>query len=185
MSTIQLQAPRPEDAFQDFFRSFEVDAVGSKYRKRLGHAAVNGEQSLTIDFEDLITFDPALARNVVEHPDDFVSYATSAATAQMRVEDPEYGEDVRKIFTRFRRLPERTALRKVGAENLKKLTLVDGIVVRTSQVRPTIVQATYRCRKCLEIIREDKSKELFWGPGSACPNCQQKDAFELLEEQSK
>ncbi len=182
---LRTETSRPEDAFQDFFRSYDTDDVGSKYRKRLAQISIANGKSLTVDFDDLILFDPALARNVVEHPDDFIGYAGSAATAQMRVEDPEYAEYVEKIFTRFRRLPERTALRKVGAENLKKLTLVDGIIVRTSQVRPTIVQATYRCRKCLEIIREDKSKELFWGPGSACPNCQQKDAFELLEEQSK
>ncbi len=182
---LKTETSRPEDAFQDFFRSYDTDDVGSKYRKRLAQIAITNGKSLTINFDDLILFDPALARNVVEHPDDFIGYAGSAATAQMRVEDPEYAEHVGKIFARFRRLPERTPLRKVGAENLKKLTLVDGIVVRTSQVHPKIVQATFRCRKCLEIIREDQSGELMRGPGSACPNCQQKTAFELLEEQSK
>src|SRR5437867_2007575 len=182
---LRTETSRPEDAFQDFFRSYDTDDVGSRYRKRLAQIAITNGKSLTVDFDDLILFDPALARNVVEHPDDFIGYAGSAATAQMRVEDPEYAEHVGKIFARFRRLPERTALRKVGAENLKKLTLVDGIVVRTSQVHPKIVQATFRCRKCLEIIREDQSGELMRGPGSACPNCQQKTAFELLEEQSK
>jgi len=182
---LRTETSRPEDAFQDFFRSYDTDDVGSKYRKRLAQIAIANGKSLTINFDDLILFDPALARNVVEHPDDFIGYAGSAATAQMRVEDPEYAEHVGKIFARFRRLPERTPLRKVGAENLKKLTLVDGIVVRTSQVHPKIVQATFRCRKCLEIIREDQSGELMRGPGSACPNCQQKTAFELLEEQSK
>ena len=182
---LRTETSRPEDAFQDFFRSYDTDDVGSRYRKRLAQIAITNGKSLTVDFDDLILFDPALARNVVEHPDDFIGYAGSAATAQMRVEDPEYAEHVGKIFARFRRLPERTALRKVGAENLKKLTLVDGIVVRTSQVHPKIVQAIFRCRKCLEIIREDQSGELMRGPGSACPNCQQKTAFELLEEQSK
>jgi replicative DNA helicase Mcm len=177
---LRTETSRPEDAFQDFFRSYDTDDVGSRYRKRLAQIAIANGKSLTVDFDDLILFDPALARNVVEHPDDFIGYAGSAATAQMRVEDPEYAEHIGKIFARFRRLPERTALRKVGAENLKKLTIVDGIVVRTSQVHPKIVQATFRCRKCLEIIREDQSGELMRGPGSACPNCQQKTAFELL-----
>jgi len=114
---LRTEISRPEDAFQDFFRSYETDDVGSKYRKRLAQIAIANGKSLLVDFDDLILFDPALARNVVEHPDDFIGYASSAATAQIRGEDPEYGEDVRKIFTRFRRLPERTALRKVGAEN--------------------------------------------------------------------
>ncbi len=182
---LTTETARPEDAFQDFFRSYETDDVRSKYRKRLAQVAIGNGKSLLVDFDDLILFDPALARNVVEHPDDFIGYASSAATAQMRVEDPEYAEHVGKIFARFRRLPERTALRNVGAENLKKLALVDGIVVRVSQVRPTIVQATFRCRKCFEIIKEEQSGELMRGPGAACPNCQQRGTFELLEEQSK
>ncbi len=182
---LRPETARPEDAFQDFFRSYLTGEVGSKYRKRLAQVAVNNGKSLVVDFEDLIAFDPALARSVVERPDDFIGYAGSAATAQMRVEDPEYAEHVERVFVRFRRLPERTLLRKVGAENLKKLALVDGIVVRSSQVRPTIVQAVFRCRKCLEIIREEQSGELMRGPGSACPSCKQRSAFELLEEQSK
>ena len=183
MSTIQLQAPRPEDAFQDFFRSFEVDAVGSKYRKRLGHAAVNGEQSLTIDFEDLITFDPALARNVVEHPDDFVSYATSAATAQMRVEDPEYAEFVGRIHARFRGIPEKTLIRKVGSEHLNKMVRVDGIMVRTGQVRPVIVMAVFRCKKCAEVVKQEQTGDTMRGPG-ACPQCKQTTSYDLLEKES-
>ena len=185
MTALLTTEARPEDAFQDFFRSYETDGVVSKYRKRLAQIAITNGKSLLVDFDDLIAFDPALARNVVEHPENFIGYASSAATAQMRVEDPEYAEHVGKIFTRFRRLPEKTPLRKVGAENLKKLALVDGIVVRTSQVRPTIVQATFRCRKCLEIIREEQSGELMRGPGSACPICKQHTTFELLEEESK
>lgn len=182
---VRPETSRPEDAFQDFFRSFESEAVVSKYRKRLAQVAVNNGRSLVIDFEDLISFDPALARSVVERPDDYVGYASSAATAQMRVEDPEYAEHVGRIVARFRRLPEKNALRRIGAEHLKKMALVEGIVVRASQVRPTIIQAVFRCRKCLEIVREEQTGDLMRGPGSTCPSCKQRTAFELLEEQSK
>ncbi len=114
--TALLKTARPEDVFQDLFRTHESDQVGSKYRKRLAQVAITNGKSLIIDFDDLISFDPALARSLVEKPDDYITYASSAATAQMRVEDPEYAEHVGKIFARFRRLPEKTALRKIGAE---------------------------------------------------------------------
>ena len=138
-----------------------------------------------IDFDDLIAFDPALARSVTERPDDFIGYASSAATAQMRVEDPEYAEHAGRIFARFRRLPEKRTLRKIGAEDMKKLALVEGIVVRTTQVRPMILKAVFRCRKCLEIVQEDQSGDLMRGPGPTCPSCKQKTAWELLEDQCK
>src|SRR5207245_8572488 len=98
-------------SFQYLFRSYHADHGGSKYRKRLAQVAVNNGISLVIDFDDLIAFDPALARSVTERPDDYIGYASSAATAQMRVEDPEYAEHAGHIFTRFRRLPDKTARR--------------------------------------------------------------------------
>jgi len=180
-----LKTARPEDVFQDLFRTHESDQIGSKYRKRLAQVAITNGKSLIIDFDDLISFDPALARSLVEKPDDYITYASSAATAQMRVEDPEYAEHVGKIFARFRRLPEKTALRKIGAEHIKKIALVDGIVVRTTQVKPTIVSAVFRCRKCLEITVLDQEGELIHGPGSHCQFCKQSTSFELLQEQSK
>ena len=183
--TALLKTARPEDVFQDLFRSHESDPVGSKYRKRLAQVAITNGKSLVIDFDDLISFDPALARSLVEKPDDYITYASSAATAQMRVEDPEYAEHVGKIFARFRRLPEKTALRKIGAEHIKKIALVDGIVVRTTQVKPTIVSAVFRCRKCLEITVLDQEGELIHGPGSHCQFCKQSTSFELLQEQSR
>ncbi len=183
--TAVVKTALPEEVFQDFFRSYLSDGMGSKYRKRLAQVSVSNGKSLIIDFDDLISFDPALARSIVERPDDYITYASSAATAQMRVEDPEYAEHVGKIFARFRRFPEKTALRKIGAEHIKKLALVDGIVVRTTQVRPTIVSAVFRCRKCLETIVQDQEGELIRGPGTHCPFCKQSTSFELIEEQSK
>ena len=177
--------PGPDEVFEDFFRSFESIAMGSKYRKRLAQVAIGNGRALVIDFGDLISFDPALARSIVEKPDEFIGYASSAATAQMRFEDVGYAEHVGRIFARFRLLPEKTSLRKVGAEHLEKLVLVDGIVVRATQVRPTIVSAVFRCVRCKEEVHQDQAGELMRGPGSICPFCKQKSSFELLQERSK
>ncbi|HZD13076.1 MAG TPA: hypothetical protein VE177_06120, partial [Candidatus Binatus sp.] len=181
---LSQQATRPEDAFQDFFRSYPFDGE-SKYRKRLAQIAVSGGKSLSVDFEDLISFDPDLARRLVTKPDEYVQHAERAAISQMKVEDPEYAEQVGRIFVRFRRLPEKESLRKIGAEHLNKMVLVDGIIVRVSQVKPMIVKAKFQCLKCLEIIIEDQEGELMRGPaGSTCPVCKQRSAFKLLENES-
>ncbi len=180
---VQTETALPENVFQDFFRAYQADPVGSKYRKRLAEVAVNNGRSLVIDFDDLIVFDPVLARNVVQHPDDFFLHASSAATSQMRVEDPEYAEQVGRIIVRFRRLPEKRALRKIGAEDLMKLALVEGIVVRTSQVRPMIVKAVFRCRKCGEHSRQDQAGDLLRGPGPICASCKQQSGWDLIEDQ--
>src|SRR6058998_3190773 len=178
------QVVRPEDAFQDFFRSYPVDEE-SKYRKRLAQIAVSEGRSLVVDFEDLISFDPDLARKLVTKPDEYLRYAESAAISQMKVEDPEYAEQVGRLFVRFRRLPEKKALRRIGAEHLNQMVLVDGIIVRVTQVKPMIVKAKFQCRKCLEIIAEEQEGDLMSGPaGAICPMCKQRSAFKLLEDES-
>ncbi len=174
-----------EEAFQDFFRSFERDPVGSKYRRRLAQVATTQGRSLVIDFDDLVTFDPALARRVVEKPDEYLDLAGRAATAQLRVADPEYTQRIVRIYARFRRLPEKIPLRKVGAEHLKKLILVDGIVVRSTQVRPAVVKAAYRCLKCGQMVREEEAGELVRGLGGTCPHCKQRTVFELVQSESE
>src|SRR5713101_396712 len=180
----QQQVVRPEDAFQDFFRSYPVDEE-SKYRKRLAQIAVSEGRSLVVDFEDLISFDPDLARKLVTKPDEYLRYAESAAISQMKVEDPEYAEQVGRLFVRFRRLPEKKALRRIGAEHLNQMVLVDGIIVRVTQVKPMIVKAKFQCRKCLEIIAEEQEGDLMSGPaGAICPMCKQRSAFKLLEDES-
>src|SRR3989449_233702 len=178
------QVVRPEDAFQDFFRSYPVDEE-SKYRKRLAQIAVSEGRSLVVDFEDLISFDPDLARKLVTKPDEYLRNAESAAISQMKVEDPEYAEQVGRLFVRFRRLPEKKALRRIGAEHLNQMVLVDGIIVRVTQVKPMIVKAKFQCRKCLEIIAEEQEGDLMSGPaGAICPMCKQRSAFKLLEDES-
>jgi replicative DNA helicase Mcm len=177
----------PDEVLQEFFRSFESTEVGSKYRKRLAQVAVTNGRSLIIDFGDLISFDPVLARNVVLKPDEFIGYATSAATAQMRFEDVEHAEQVGTVFARFRRFPEKALLRRIGADNLGKLVSVDGIVVRATQVRPTIVSAVFRCLQCLEIVREEKKTANFTkgSTPSSCPFCKKENSLQLIEEESK
>jgi replicative DNA helicase Mcm len=183
--TALVKTALPEDVFQDFFRSFESDQMGSKYRKRLAQVAVANGKSVIIDFDDLISFDPALARRVVEKPDDYLAYASSAATAQMRVEDPEYAKVVGRILARFSRLPEKVAVSRIRAEHFGKLIQVDGVIVGVNQPELLMLLAVFRCRRCLETIVQDQEGELLRGPGTHCPFCKQHTSFELLEEQSR
>ncbi len=63
--------------------------------------------------------------------------------------------------------------------------MVEGIVVRATQVRPTIVLAVFRCRKCLEISQIEQTSGIIRSPGSQCPYCKQQSAWELMEDRCK
>jgi len=172
----------PEERFQEFLRSFQGPTGEYKYRRRLAQMAISGSRSLTIDFDDLIAFDAALTREIIEKPDEYLEYLNRSAWAQMKIEDPEYAEQVKKIFVRFRRLPEKLSLRKVGSEHLERLVMIDGIIVRATQVKPMIVKAKFKCRRCNAVRELDQDGVVMQAP-VICTECRG-TAFDLLEKES-
>jgi len=174
----------PDERFQDFLRSFQTSTGEYKYRKKLAQMAVTGSKSIVIDFEDLLTFDSPLAKNLVEKPDEYTVYANKAVWAQMKIEDPEYAEHIKAFFARFRQLPDKVSMRKIGSSQMGKLIAVDGIIVRSSPVKPMITKAAFKCRSCGEVTLVEQAGFLMRGVG-LCPHCRSaKASFELLVEKS-
>jgi replicative DNA helicase Mcm len=162
----------PEDKFREFFRSFQIDGE-YKYSKKLGQAAVAEAQSIIVDFEDLISFDPDLSREITKKPDEVIDYANRAAWTQMKIEDPEFAEQIKKLFVRFRRIPDKTQLREIGSEHVGSLILMDGIIVRSTPVKPFITKAAFQCQKCHKIINLDQTGDLMKRI-DLCPYCRSK-----------
>lgn len=177
MTTLQ----NPEERFQDFLRSFLAEDE-YKYRKRLGHVALTGSRSIVVDFEDLIAHDADLARSILDKPDEYLEYMDRSAWAQLKIEDPEYAEVIKRLRVRFRKLPEKHLLRKIGAENIGRLLSIDGIIVRSTSVKPLLIKAAFQCRKCNAMTYVEQAGTLMRGPG-VCPHCRSK-VFEFMEKQS-
>jgi replicative DNA helicase Mcm len=171
----------PEERFQDFLRSFRAEDE-YKYRKRLGHVALSGSRSIVVDFEDLIAHDADLARSILDKPDEYLEYMDRSAWAQLKIEDPEYAEIIRRLRVRFRKLPEKHLLRKIGAENIGRLLAIDGIIVRSTSVKPLLIKAAFQCRKCNAMTYVEQAGILMRGPG-VCAHCRSK-VFEFMEKQS-
>jgi len=171
----------PEERFQDFLRSFIIDSE-YKYRKQLGHVALSGSRSLVVDFENLIAFDPELARSILDKPDEYLEYLDRSAWSQLKIEDPEYAEVIKKLRVRFRKLPEKQSLRMIGSENIARMLCIDGIIVRSSAVKPLLIKAAFQCRKCNAMTYVEQAGVLMRGPG-VCPHCRSK-VFEFMEKQS-
>jgi len=172
----------PEEKIQDLFRSFQGPSGEYKYRRRLAQTAVTGAKSLLVDFEDLLSFDRDLARAITERPDEYLEYASKAAWAQLKIEDPEYAQQTKRLFVRFRRLPERISLRKIGSEHLGRLAVVDGIIVRATVVKPLLLKAVFECRNCKARAPIPQIGEMMRGPGF-CLHCKTK-GFDFVEKES-
>lgn len=172
----------PEERLQDFLRTFKTESGEHKYRRKLAQMAIKSSKSLSIDFEDLISFDPSMAREITEKPDEFLDYICRATWSQMKVEDPEYAEQIGKINVRLGKLPEKISLRFIGSEHIGKFVMLDGIIVRATPIKPLLTEAIFQCRKCDTTIPIQQNGLFMRGPG-ICPNCKNK-SYEFVEKDS-
>ncbi len=174
----------PVERFQNLLSSYQDEDGEYKYRKRLSQMAILGTKSIIVDFEDLLTIDFDLATNIIDQPDDYLQYSQEAAKAQLKIEDPEYVEDVDKICVMFRGLPDKTQLRKMGSQHIGKLIFVDGILVRASSIRPFLTHAVFKCRRCEnESSLEQAGTFILFPP--FCSACQRTGPFDIVETKSE
>ncbi len=176
--TEELEAADPQELFQEFFKL-------EKYRQRISQMVVTGKTSLTVDFEELFAFDQKLAEELLEKPDDNLKHANNAAYAQLQIEDPEYAEKLELVSVRIVRLLESTQLRKLGSIQISKLVMIEGIVVRSTPVRPMIMQAAFKCKRCGTITPVKQTGQFLRAPFQcSSPDCRTKGPYEFVQEES-
>ncbi len=177
----ELMLEKPSERFQNFFKS-------DKYRQRIAHMSLSGATSLIIDFEDLLVADDELAEKLLEQPDEYLEYASNAAYDQLLIEDREYAERIKgqKIAVRIRGLPYTTPLRSLGSEHIGKLVMLEGIVIRSTNVRPLVINATFRCKGCGEKTEIAQTGNFITFPYRCSnPTCKRTGNFELIYEESE
>lgn len=180
--TGELEVIDPQERFQEFFKA-------EKYRQRFSQIAVAAKTSLMVDFEDLWAFDQKLAEELLEKPEEYLRHAGNAAYAQLQTEDPEYAEKLadklETVTVRIVHLWEPAPLRKLGSAHIGKLVMVEGIVVRSTPVRPMVVNATFKCKRCGETTLVNQTGQFLRAP-FACknPECSSKGPFEFIQEES-
>jgi len=173
----ELEAIDPQERFLEFFKS-------EKYRERISQLAVSGKSSLIVDFIDLLTFDQSLANALLERPIEYLKYADNAAQTQLEIEASDYAEKQR-VTVRIVKLLEATPIRRLGAAHIGKLVMVEGIVVRSTSVRPMVMRAAFKCKGCENITYVDQTGPFLKAPfACANPSCRRKGPFEFMQEES-
>ncbi|WP_309493083.1 minichromosome maintenance protein MCM [Candidatus Hecatella orcuttiae] len=168
----------PLEKFQELFKKPE-------YRKMMKKMAVEEKRSLYLDFVDLSLFSKELASMLVEKPEECLKQASLALQAQMRIEDAQYSETAGKLYVRVKGLPHKVPLRSIGAKHIEKMASFDGIVVRSTPIKPLLMEAIFKC-KCGEEMTIPQHGPFLRQP-SRCmnPSCRRESGFELIPEKSK
>jgi replicative DNA helicase Mcm len=178
MTEEEMELLDPQEQFQTLFKK-------EKYRQRISQMPLANKASLLVDFIDIVSLDSTLAMSLLEEPDKYLNYASRAAYAQLQIEDPEYSEKIDNVTVRLTGLPETTSLRALGSANIGRLVMVEGIVVRATPVRPMVMQAAFRCKRCGNIMRLSQTDAFLRAPFECSdPACRRKGPFDFIQEES-
>jgi replicative DNA helicase Mcm len=174
----ELATVDPQERFLEFFKK-------EKFRQKIAQMAITGRESITVDFEELFAFDQSLAERLMEKPDDFLQHAGNAAYAQLGIEDAEYAGKIEKVTVRIVKLLGKEQLRKLGSKQMGKLVMIEGIVVRATPVRPMVMNAAFRCKRCGTINHVEQTGQFLRAP-RVCPSpdCGREGPFEFVQDES-
>ena len=175
-----------QERFEEFLRTYKDDEGSLIYWTKVQRMSINDELSLTIDFQDLISFDNVFMVLAAEEPSKFIETINSALLAVLRVEDPDYVSsiDATSLKARISNYTEHVPLRAIRSKHIGKLVRVSGIMMRASEVKPLLVQAMFQCRICDEKIPQTQEEGRYTEP-VRCPLCDKKTPMRLLAQESQ
>ncbi|MBU0666771.1 MAG: minichromosome maintenance protein MCM [Nanoarchaeota archaeon] len=126
--------------FQEFLENNYYESILQTLQK--------GEESLIIDFPDLMKFNADLADNILETPEEILKVAQNA------LENLHIEGDTTKISVRFKHLPEsqQIKIRHIRSKHINKFLQIEGIVRQKTDVRPQVTSARFECPSCGNII---------------------------------
>ena len=146
--------------------------------------------TLVVDYQHIIDFDSNLADAI--HPNfyRFEPILNRALTDYIKDIDPSYVRDDRskgdrQFYLSITNFPIQSSIRDIRASNIGQLFSFSGTITRTSEVRPELLNATFKCRMCGAEIKNVVQNFQYTEP-AVCPSksCNNRSRFELVAENS-
>ena len=142
-------------SWQNFFEEkckSEIETIAVEYPKK---------RSLVVDYWNIDKSDPKLAEIIIHQPYKAIFNAEEA----LKQIDVSAEQKVHLHF-RVQNLPEtqKLLIRKIRANHLGKLTAVEGLVKKRTEVRPKLQVAAFQCQKCGAVIRIEQDEDILKEP---------------------
>ncbi|KAK4711583.1 hypothetical protein R3W88_006096 [Solanum pinnatisectum] len=188
---VDEKAVRVENIFLEFLKSFRVDANSREpfYESEIEAMRPNESNTMFIDFSHVMRFNDILQKAISDEFLRFESYLKNACKRFVMELKPTFITDDnpnKDINVAFYNLPLIKRLRELTTSEIGKLVSVTGVVTRTSEVRPELLQGTFKCLDCGAVIKNVEQQFKYTEP-IICMNatCQNKARWALLRQESK
>ena len=176
--------------FEDFYRLFEDKPGVYKYQDKINDIFSKGSYTLIIFYEDLLAFDSQIAELLRKDPETLLENATEAFRNILKFQgskltDKDYFV---RITTKDDKSPLFISLRGLRAKNIDNLVWTKGILVRSSTIRPKLIEAAFECMTCktqFEVLQ--LSSKIKWPNFCINPRCKAKSQsdFRLVSKNSE
>lgn len=157
--------------FEEFFSTKYKDIIFEALEK------YPDMRSVTVDYLELEMFDPDLADLLIEKPEEVIK---ASQTAIKNIDPLRKNAD---LNIRLENVSNSIPLRLLRSKYIGKFISVEGIVRKTDEIRPRIVNAVFECRGCMRIHEVSQSSNMITEP-SLCQDCGGR-SFRLLQEESE
>ncbi|GAB2281063.1 MCM DNA helicase complex subunit mcm6, variant 2 [Dionaea muscipula] len=188
---IDEKAVQVENIFLEFLKTFRLDPNSREPRYDSEIAAMDANESSTmfIDFTHVMRFNDILQKAISDEYLRFEPYLRSACKRFLIERKPNFNADDnlnRDVNIAFYNIPLVKRLRELSTGELGRLVSVTGVVTRTSEVRPELLQGTFKCLDCGTVIKYVEQQFKYTEP-TACVNaaCMNRTKWVLLRQDSK
>jgi replicative DNA helicase Mcm len=162
---------------EQLYRTYYHEDIG-----KLAGAYPNDRKSLTVDWSDIFRYDPELADDVVEKPEQLIEFFEQALRQYDVPIDVTFSDaHVRIINVRD---TEQYEVGKTRQDNLGQFVGINGQVTKTSKTKPKTVEAAFECQRCGTLSRVPQVDNEFQEPHE-CQGCERQGPFRLNTEQSE
>jgi replicative DNA helicase Mcm len=160
----------------------------TRYKKELGEISREypHKRSLSIDYRDIERFGKAgiaLADELLENPGKVLEDVWDAIRNDQLIKSKDGKEPPKGINIRFTNLPRKTLIRNIRSDDINRFVSVEGILRKTTEVRPRVVEAVFRCPAGHFTHKKQKYGKFIEPDGCATDGCTFKK-LELMPKRS-
>jgi len=160
----------------------------SRYKKELGELSREypHRRSLYIDYREIEKFGKTgiiLADEILENPGKVIEDVWDAIKSNQLIRTKD-GKEPRGINIRFKNLPQKIGIRQIRSDDINRFISVEGILRKTTEVRPRIVEAVFKCPAGHFTHKKQKYGKFIEPEGCATDGCTFKK-LELLPKRSR
>jgi replicative DNA helicase Mcm len=159
-----------------------------RYKKQLSELSREFpyRRSLFIDYRELESFGKTgirMADELLGNPGKVIGDVRSAIGAHQLIKTKD-GKAAKEVNIRFINLPRKIAIRGIRSDHINTFISVEGILRKTTEVRPRVVEAHFRCPGGHITIREQGYGKFREPDGCATDGCTFKK-LELIPKRSR